>query len=328
MDCRDNLLLKIKGCMASKFSPDDTRYIIDVLTREIGNYNVTEKSTELATQDQSTETVLQMFAGSLLTSGKSKNTVKLYITILRRFNHYANKPLIEVNTFDIRMWLAKLQQTVSLRTCENYRAYLSSFYQWCVNEDIIAKNPMAKITPIKYEDSVRLPFNDVEIDSLRSSCKTLRERAELEVFLSSGARASELCAMNRSDIDLNTLTVVITEGKGNKQRTTYINDVCKRHLSEYLASRTDNDECLFYSREHKRITKNSIENDLKRIGKRANVSNVHPHRCRRTFATSLSKKGMTAPSIQKLMGHSNINTTMEYISLDDQFIKNEYRRCL
>lgn len=88
---------------------------------------------------------------------------------------------------------------------------------------------------------VRLPFIAVELDAIRSNCMTLRERDELELLISSGIRVSELCAMYICDIDLNNLVVIVRNGKGNKQRTTYINSVCAKYIRAYLESRTDND---------------------------------------------------------------------------------------
>lgn len=328
-DYRESILLTIKSKLASEnFNTEDLVKITNVVMSSLKDYTLMPMSTELVTSDYKTEEVLKLFTGTLLTEGKSKKTIKLYISILNRFYKEVGKPLLDVDVFDIRIWLASKQQTISLRTCENYRSYLSAFYQFCTREELIIKNPMNKILPIKYEDVVRLPLSDVEVDALRSACKTLRERAELELFLSSGIRASELCAMNCEDINFNTLDVIVREGKGNKQRTTYINEICRTHLQRYLSSRTDTDECLFRSRNHRRITKGSVEDDLKRLGKRAGIQNVHPHRCRRTFATNLSLKGMDTSSIQKLMGHSNINTTMGYITLNNQHVKNEYRRCV
>lgn len=246
--------------------------------------------------------------------------------MLHRFMREVHKPLVELNVFDVRVWLAEMQTKVSLRTCENYRSYLSAFYMWLAAEGIVSSNIMAKIKPIKYEDKVKSPFSDVEIDALRSSCQTLRDRAILELLLSSGIRVTELCSLDIDDINLDNMTVLVREGKGGKQRTTFMNDVCKNHLQKYLESRKDSSRILFYTKAKTRLTKNMAENDLHRIGDAAKVANVHPHKCRRTFATSMYKRGMDVHTIQKLLGHSNINTTMCYISTNDIRTEGEYRR--
>jgi len=83
---------------------------------------------------------------------------------------------------------------------------------------------------------------------------------------------------------------------------------------------------LFCNREGGMLSTRWIQLLLKKIGARAGVENVHPHRFRRTFATSLSKRGMEIQEIQKLLGHANINTTMIYVCTDDSMIKASYSR--
>ena len=74
------------------------------------------------------------------------------------------------------------------------------------------------------------------------------------------------------------------------------------------------------------MTKQNIEVLLNKIGERAEVNNVHPHRFRRTFATDAAKRGMPIQYIQKLLGHADIKTTMEYCNIDMDYIKAEYKR--
>lgn len=297
------------------------------IIEEISKYDVNPACKELMVIETTSQKLIKAYAGTLLTEGKSKNTVKFYLYVLNRFIKESNKPLNEAGTFDIRMWLAKAQTNgASLRTCENYRACLSAFYQWLAREEFIDKNPMLKVMPIKFNSGRKQAFTDVEIDSLRTACTTLRQRAELELLLSSGARVSELCNLNISDVDMHTMQVNIRAGKGNKFRTTYMNEVCRAHLQKYLDSRTDGMDYLFLSKNNSRMTKESVENELKVIGRSSNVDNVHPHRCRRTFATNLARKGMDVRTIQQLMGHTDINTTMSYIAISEDRARNEYIR--
>lgn len=166
----------------------------------------------------------------------------------------------------------------------------------------------------------------MEIDRLRANCSTLRERAEFEVLISSGVRVSELCELTVSDVDFSTLEIQVRHGKGNKSRNTFMTDVAKVHLLNYMKESGITDGYIFMSRLGIPCGKSTIENDLKKLGERAKVDNVHPHRCRRTFATNLAKRGMDINSIQILMGHTDINTTRGYIALNDDYIRNQYNR--
>lgn len=327
MDCREELLAIINLTLTEAgIDANIIRDIKDKIVLDLSKYDISHKSNEIALIDQNSEKYLLLFLGTLRTEGKSNNTLDNYGRLINRFWRDIQKPLTEVTAFDVRFWIANKQREISARSCENYRSYLSSFYHWMEAEGFIDKNPMAKIKPVAYVDEQRKAFSPVELDRLRSGCETKRQRALLEMLLSTGARASELSEMNKSDIDLNSKTVRIRHGKGGKQRTVYINDVCREHLVAYLHTRHDINASLFVSKQSTRLAVGSIEDELHRIGVLSGVSDVHPHRCRRTFATTLYQKGMDVVTIQTLMGHSNLNTTMGYIAIADNRIKLEYQR--
>lgn len=105
-----------------------------------------------------------------------------------------------------------------------------------------------------------------------------------------------------------------------------MSDLCKEYLRHYLEERKDENEWLFGTNFKSRMSINTLESIVRRIGKRANVENVHPHRFRRTFATTFAKREMDVRSIQMLMGHSNVETTMQYVSLSDEQVKLNYRK--
>ena len=194
-------------------------------------------------------------------------------------------------------------------------------------DEVIEKNPMLRIKPIKYDDEIKEAFSDVEIDKLRTACISDKERALIEFLLSTGVRVTELCEMNVTDIDMRNLTVHVRHGKGGKERFTYTTAVAAEWLNRYLLNRQElTSNYLFCNANHERIRSGGIRFILNRIAKRAGVSNVHPHRFRRTFATGLANRGMDTREIQKLLGHSNINTTLEYICTDTEGVKASYRK--
>lgn len=325
-DFREKFTNEFASKLLSNFSPDNVKDIISLLVLTLDKYEITERTTSLSIRDNTSEKLLELYAGSLLTEGRSKKTVYGYIKFLKRFLADMEKPFTEIATFDVRVWLAKMQKEISLRTCENYRSYLSAFYIWMEKEEIITRNPMNKISPIKFTQEVKTPFSDVEIDTIRMNCKNKRDRAIIELLLSSGIRVSELAHLKINDVDFVNKSILIREAKGGKQRVVYITDICLTHLKEYIKSRNDNYDCLFITRNKTAMTKDSIENSLRKLGKISGVENVHPHRFRRTFATNLYKRGMDIRSIQKLMGHTNIDTTTIYVNTNQDIINAEYRR--
>lgn len=110
---------------------------------------------------------------------------------------------------------------------------------------------MASLKPIKYADEIREAFSSVEIDALRSACNTKKERAIIEMLLSTGVRVSELVGMKVTDIDKDNLRVHVINGKGQKERITYTTPVAIKHLISYLEDRKEkNNEMLFYNKDH------------------------------------------------------------------------------
>ena len=222
------------------------------------------------------------------------------------------------------------QDTTSNRTSENYRMYLHSFFKWMVEEEFISKNPVKKIKSIKYHKKERYILSDAEISKLRETLNSLnnknkmRNRAIFEVLLSSGIRVSELCDLKINDIDFDDNAIHILNGKGGRGRFTFINTNTMYYLKEYLKSRTDKSPYLFISNKSETIDPETIRDMLNKLADKADVENVHPHRFRRTFATNLWNKGMELHTIQILMGHESLNTTIIYLAHNYKKIREQY----
>ena len=326
MDLREQFLIDVKNALAVNYDYNDLQNIVNVIVIELGKYELAEKSGEIAIRDNSNERLLDMYTGILLNEGKAKRTVRAYRDLLERFSTDVGCNLTDVQYLDIESWLAKLYSNTKQTTRNNYRAYLSAFYKWLVKFNIIPRNPMLMVNPIKCPDEEKLSFTDVEIDNIRSGCETLRDRAEIELLLSTGARADELCNITLDNIDFSSGEVRIEHGKGDKGRTVYMNSVACYHLKEYLKTRADDMRALFVTREKTIVNTNVLERDIKRIAKRGMVAKAHPHKFRRTFATIMYKRGMSIRTIQKLLGHANLNTTMRYINASNEFVMNECRK--
>ena len=140
-------------------------------------------------------------------------------------------------------------------------------------------------------------------------------------------RVGELVKINRKDIDFQERSCIVT-GKGNKQREVYFDARTKIHLLQYLNQRKDDNDALFVSlfNPNKRLTINSIETILRKLGKKCNINKVHPHKFRRTLATMAIDKGMPIEQVQKLLGHTKIDTTMHYAMVNQVNVKMAHRK--
>lgn len=301
--------------------------ISDNILKILSNYEISERCTDIIVPVDKNTRIIKRYMACLSIDGKSKDTIYQYYRSICRLLEFVKKDISEIGVYDIRCYLAcEKDRGVSNRTLENTRANLSAFFQWLTQEEFILKNPCMNIKSIKYKEEIRLPFSNVEIDNLRSACKSLKERALMEFLLSSGVRVSELTNTKIQDVNFNKSSVHVTHGKGNKERITYINDVAKQYVEKYILSRGDCFDYLFYNKNKNPLKPSGVRYILNEIGKRAGVDNVHPHRFRRTFASNLAKRGMKIEEIRLLMGHTNINTTMQYIYVDSDNVVNSYKK--
>lgn len=140
-----------------------------------------------------------------------------------------------------------------------------------------------------------------------------------------GGRISEVCALNRNDIDFRTLEIKVL-GKGNKERKVYMDTVTAMILQRYLDGRTNESPALFDGKGTTRLMPQGIRAILKRIGTAAGVTNMHPHRFRRTLATSLIDNGMTIQEVAHILGHERLDTTMKYVHVSDNNVSTNYQR--
>ena len=326
-DYRIQFLESLENTLVTFLPFEQMSMVVNTVVKILADYELSERCTDIVPVDPLNVKLIKRYCACLMVDGKSEKTIYSYKRTLIRFSDFVCKDFTEVGTYDIRYFLAcEKERGISNRSVENTRSNLSAFFQWMSLEEIIPKNPMAIIKPVKYEQELRKPFSDVEIDSLKSACKTVRERALIEFLLATGVRVSELTHMNVEDVDANKLTVHVRKGKGGKERLTYINPVSASYLVKYISGRKETGSYLFYNKHHKRMNPGGIRFMLNIIAERAGVQKVHPHQFRRTFATGLASRGMEIQEIQRLLGHSNINTTLEYVCLEDERILASYKK--
>ena len=165
----------------------------------------------------------------------------------------------------------------------------------------------------------------------------LRDRAIIELLFSGGLRVSELCGLNRDDINLERKEFVV-RGKGSKDRPIFIDNAAASRVAEYLAVRHDSLPALFLnnsrnsgvvstSGDYRRLTPRSIQRIIDKYARAAGITkHVTPHTLRHSFATDLLMNGADIRSVQSLLGHSNISTTQIYTHVTDTHLKDVHKK--
>lgn len=288
----------------------------------LNDYDISKKCTEIVLgNDDKRQKAIQMFIVTKKVEGCTENTIHYYMGTLRRFFDEINYRLEEIGADQIRYYLAirSTRDKLSKTSQDNELRVLKSFFRWCSGEEYIQKNPTENIKAVKKEKRIKRPFSETELELIREKAGNKRNRAIVETLYSTGVRVSELCGMNIEDI-VNDEIVVF--GKGEKERTVYLNARAKIAISEYLKSRTDNDNALFVSeRTKKRLNKGGVERMIRELGKSAGVPNCHPHRFRRTAGTIALNRGMPLEQVQQMLGHEDIATTTIYARSEERNVK-------
>lgn len=272
---------------------------------------------------------LSMFLSAKKIEGCSERTIKYYeVTVLNLLNTIKT-PIRKISTEEIREYLANYQKinNCSKTTVDNIRRNISSFFSWLEEEDYILKSPMRRIHKIKTEKIVKETISDEAIETLRDSCTCLRDLAMIDLLYSTGIRVGELVKLNVADINFEERECVVF-GKGNKERRVYFDAKAKLHIIKYLESRTDNNPALFVTLDspYSRLKISGVEIRIRELGRKNNFGRIHPHKFRRTMATRAIDKGMPIEQVQKILGHSQIDTTMEYAIVNQNNVKNAHRK--
>ena len=313
-----NVVDRIMNEMDQHLSSDQKTKLRNVLTRAmLGIYD-----------EESYMDTLAKFANAKRIEGRTKRTVDYYLATLTIVLRYIDKPLQSWTADDVRRVISHYREDRGCNdtTVGNVKRCMSTFFAWLENEDYITKSPVKKVSLKINKSKKKEPFSEVELDSIRQACQTLRDRAIIELLNSSGMRVGELAGLKKDDVDLSDRSAYVT-GKGNKSRWVYFSETAAKYLRQYLDSRNDPFENLFVDAFGKRPLKtvSAFEGIVKKVGERAGVKKCHPHRFRRTMATRNLDRGMPIEEIQLLLGHEKIETTLIYANVNNEKVKTNAR---
>lgn len=328
---KEEVIIKILDRMLDELPEVSVDKLRSILDEVLYDYEIRPAERALVPRSNIRD-IAMLFLASKKVEGASENTIKGYGYRLKRFAENMHKNVEDITAMDIRMYLAMLQKHTgcSNTTLETERSTLQSFFNWLEVEEYIQKNPMKKIKPMKVEKRMREALTPEELELLRDSCQTLRERAIVEFFYSTGCRLDEAIKVNKQDINWQDLSLRVI-GKGNKERIVYISEKAKVHIRKYLMSRLDNEDALFVTERQpfKRLGRRSIQRIFEELGKRAGIKRkVHPHLIRHTTATDMLRNGATLAEVQQYLGHEDPSTTMIYTKVSNESVRIAHKRSI
>lgn len=274
---------------------------------------------------------LKMFLDAKKIEGCSERTIDYYNKTITHLISKVECSVRRITTEEMREYLADYQKinNCSNVTIDNIRRNISSFFSWLEEEDYILKSPMKRIHKIKTKTVVKSVISDEGIERLRDCCRESRDLAMIDLLYSTGMRVGELVNLNIEDIDLERRECVVY-GKGDKERRVYFDAKAKVHLKEYIESRKDEEAALFVTLNapHRRLKISGVEIRVRELGRSVALDRIHPHKFRRTMATRAIDKGMPIEQVQKILGHSQIDTTMQYAMVNQANVKNSHQKIM
>lgn len=287
--------------------------------------------------------------------GRSVNTVRNYELYLTRFYEIASEGLghemipADITEEVMRKYRLRLNRFVApehhTRLTPTTQAYhliaLRGFLKYLARRGIDSLDPALVDLPKTHRPQVTfLHFDEIQamLNAIDLDTETgLRDRAIIELLFSGGLRVSELCRLNRDDINLHKKEFVV-RGKGSKDRPIFIDESAAHWVGQYLAVRHDALPALFLNNsknaglpdttgDYRRLTPRSIQRIIEKYTRAAGITkHVTPHTLRHSFATDLLMNGADIRSVQSLLGHSNISTTQIYTHITDPHLKDVHKK--
>ncbi len=295
--------------------------------------------------------------------GLSEHTLADYDNAFRKLQAYLpNDPLLrDIAPSEISAFLEYLGTTpqavggivprapkpLSKKSRLNIHTALSALWTWGVNEGVVEAHILKRVPRPKPEKRAIVPFTKEEMLALLEACEhqaafrrnghiiqnervtTLRDQTILRLLADTGIRASELCDATIRDLDLSNQRIRVY-GKGSKERILAIGRRTCKVLWRYLAAREGHlpSDPLFTQHEEatKPLNRRSLHTLIARIGKRAGIVDVHPHRFRHTFAINYLRNGGDIYSLQAMLGHASLEMVREYLAIMQADVENAHRK--
>lgn len=244
--------------------------------------------------------------------GFSNQTIKTYSFIIKKFLTFIDKSSLNLNNESVKSYLLSLD--LSTNSVRLHYASIKFFFN-----EILKKPFTQNDVPIKKKEKL-LPkvLSKNQIKEVIDKTNNTKHKLIIKLLYSSGLRLQELINLKRRDIDFDRNIINIKKGKGSKDRITILSDSLKLDLLKYYSTTKFTSDYIFEGIKGK-YSKKSVQKVLKQAGKIIN-ENLHPHMLRHSFATHLLESGVDLLYIQKLLGHSDVSTTMIYTKVSNRDI--------
>ena len=325
---KNDLINDIVSRCSTFLDPEQIQMLKATMIVSMYNLDIHEVCTLPSTEVKSNQYILQRFVIDMTAKGLKASTIKNYLTLIKPFFDEVNKNYRDVTSDDIKNYLAKKKITTNNFGKMNSNTYISNinrvmfvFWQWAYKKHHIDTDIMLDVDRMKSKQKKKERLSIEEVEACRDHVQDDRERAFLELMLSTGMRVGEIAKLRIEHIDFAKRKIYIPDGKSDSaERYVYLTVKAKNAMMKYIGGRKTG--FAFRpdkkSDESKPLCNGTINGWAKDIGKRAEchcVTTVHVYR--KTFATEEYRRTGNIKYVSILLGHSSTAVTEKFYLVDD-----------
>lgn len=326
---KNDLINEVAAGLVMALSRDQIELVKATFLVKMQGYEIHKLCTLPSTEVKNNDFILKRFAVDMLAKGLKESSIKAYMNVLKPFFSYTGLNFINVTAQNVIDYLAIKKVAANVNGRKNSQTYIVNinrvlfiFFQWAYRKHHISEDIMRDVDRIRAKQKKKERISVEEMEACRECAENDRERALLELMLSTGMRVGEIAALKIEDVDFGSRRIRIREGKTyNAERSVYLTIRARNAVKRYLGSR-----CRGYIfrpaknvlEEDKPITTGTIEKWAKVIGKRAGchcVTTVHIFR--KTFASEEYRRTGNVKYVSVLLGHASTAMTEKYYLVED-----------
>lgn len=261
---------------------------------------------------------------------KSEGTIHEYTMNLTKVFNEIGKNEDVVSYEDIEKYKLSIASLSSSTICTRISA-LKSYYKFLMQRRYVEVNPVEYTDCPKIKNKEKIPLTGEQIRSMIAKTNSARTKAFIMALATTGMRIAELASVTIDDYNNRMGNTIIITGKGDKERRVTFPDEAIAYIDKYIATERNahatktGTNLLFVSNHGTAFAAGNMGEQLKKIAKEAGIpqwNKVCNHLMRTTCATLAIRNGVELPTIQKMLGHSNINTTTRYAKIADETVAN------
>lgn len=326
---KNELINDVAVGLTMTLSQDQIDLVKATFVVKMQGYDIHEVNTLPSTEVKNNDYILKRFTVDMLARGVKESSIKAYLNVIRPFFDYTKLNFMEVTSQHIIDYLAVKKVTPNANGEKNSQSYVAGicrvmfvFWEWAYRKHHIDQDIMRDVDRVKGKQKKKDRITPEEMEACRECAQGDREKALLELMLSTGLRVGEIAALKIEDIDFQTKRVHISEGKSDSaERDVYLTIRARNAIRKYIKKRTSG--YVFRPTrnildDNVQIGKGTIEKIAKEIGERAGAhckTTVHVYR--KTFASEKYRQTKDVKLVSILLEHASTAITEKYYLIDD-----------